>query len=174
MGVRFDELEWTLDPPVPTALVARQPNMAGTPSDAEIIPAPRYRRILTCLIDLSLVAALGLALSPLIADHGGIGQTLKEEGPAVLSLAGFLLIVSYHYYVGSWLLWGKTIGGAIFDVKVVDAEGLPVSFPNATRRWGSALFSLLLAGVGFMLAGLPHRRSLPDILSESQCVVDRG
>lgn len=172
MGVRFDELELTLDPPV-QAVLSTLRKTAGTPSTAEMTPAPRYRRIFTCLIDLSLVAALGLALSPLVADQGGIGQTMREEPAAVLSLAGFLLIVSYHYYVGSWLLWGKTIGGAIFDVKIVDAEGLPISFPNATRRWGSALFSLVLAGLGFMLAGLPHRRSLPDILSDSQCVMDR-
>lgn len=173
MGVPFDELELTLDPPVQAAL-PMLPNTAGTPPETEAIPAPRYRRIFTCLIDLSLIAALGLALSPLVRDHGGITETLSEEWPAILSLAGFLLIVSYHYYVGSWLLWGKTIGGAIFDVRVVDAEGLPISFPNATRRWGSALFSLVLAGIGFMLAGLPHRRSLPDILSDSQCVMDRG
>lgn len=173
MGVRFDELELTLDPPLQAVL----PNLRKTaafPIAAETTAAPRYRRILTFLIDLSLLAALGLALSPLVPDHGGFGRTLSQEWPAVLSLAGFLLIVSYHYFVGSWLLWGKTIGGAIFDVKVVDTDGLPLSFPNATRRWGSAIFSLALAGIGFMLAGLPHRRSLPDILSDSQCVVDRG
>lgn len=174
MGVPFDELELTLDPLVQAAPLPPIRKPVATPAETETVPAPRYRRILTCLIDLSLVAALGLALSPLVPDHGGIGRTMEKEWPAVLSLAGFLVIVSYHYYVGSWLLWGKTVGGAIFDVKVVDAEGLPISFPNATRRWGSALFSLLLAGLGFMLAGLPHRRSLPDILSDSQCVVDRG
>jgi len=173
MGIRFDELELSLDPLVQTTLAAPA-KRHERPAQLELTAAPRYRRILTWLIDLSLLAALALALSPLIPDHGGIGQTVRREWPAVLSLTGFLLIVSYHYYAGSWILWGKTIGGAIFDVKVVDADGLPLSFPNATRRWASALFSLILGGVGFLLAGLPHRRSLPDILSESQCVMDRG
>jgi len=173
MGVRFDELELTLDPPV-QELLSPIRQATRLPGANEMIPAPRYRRICTFLIDLSLLAALGLALTPLVTDQGGVGQTMKEEWAPVLSLVGFLLIFSYHYYVGSWLLWGKTIGGAIFDVKVVDAEGLPISFPNATRRWATALVSFLLAGLGFMLAGLPHRRSLPDILSGSQCIADRG
>ena len=73
MGVRFDELELTLDPPVQAVLpILRE--TAASPIAAETTAAPRYRRILTFLIDLSLLAALGLALSPLVPDHGGFGK----------------------------------------------------------------------------------------------------
>jgi len=33
------------------------------------------------------------------------------------SLAGFLIIIAFYYFAGTRALWGRTIGGAIFDVR---------------------------------------------------------
>ena len=88
---RFDEVE--LEPVVfdvaPEASIDTEP--------AADTAAPRPKRLAALLIDLSLFAALALAVG---------------------ALAGFVVVVSYYYYVGTWMLWGKTIGGAIFDVRV--------------------------------------------------------
>jgi hypothetical protein len=35
---------------------------------------------------------------------------------SIASLAGFLIIVAFYYFAGTRTLWGRTIGGAIFDV----------------------------------------------------------
>ena len=68
------------------------------------------------------------------------------------------------------MLWGKTIGGAIFDVRVVpDADGA-MSLRDASLRWLAVYVSLATCGLGFMLAALPSRRSLPDRLSHTRCV----
>lgn len=133
--MRFDEVELepvTFDLPEPTP----------TPT----VHAPFFRRLAALLIDLSLFAALGLALSPLLP--------ASMNWLTVTGLAGFVVLVSYYYFVGTWMLWGKTIGGAIFDVRVVGA----MSLRNASLRWLALYISLLTGGIGFLFS-LPNRMS---------------
>ena len=152
--MRFDEVELEA---VPLGVIEEE-----VPPVSETNDASRGRRLLALLTDLSLFAALTLALSPLLPQPFALLP--------VLALAGFVVVLSYYYFVGSWLLWGKTIGGAIFDVRVVpDADGA-MSLRDASVRWLAVYLSLATAGLGFMLAALPSRRSLPDRLSNTRCV----
>ena len=167
MGKRFDEIELQsvglavelVDAAVPDAFL---PEMASNASLA--------RRLLTSLTDLSLFVALTLALSPLVPARADLASTLSSNWPSLLSLSGFVLMVSYYYFVGSWMLWGKTVGGAIFDVKVVPADGTAMDVRRATQRWASIPLGLLTAGVGFLMAALPSRRSLLDRMSHTVVV----
>ena len=123
--------------------------------------AARWRRMLALLTDLSLFAAILLALSPLLP------QPLAWM--PVTALAGFVVVLSYYYFVGAWLLWGKTVGGAIFEVRVVAEEGA-MGLRDASMRWAAVYLSFALGGLGFLLALLPSRRSLPDRLSHTRCI----
>ncbi|HSP14095.1 MAG TPA: RDD family protein [Thermoanaerobaculia bacterium] len=152
---RFDEVELE---PVP--LIEEAPVVAGTPARPH--DAPRFRRLLALLTDLSLFVALTLALSPLLP--------LTKNVIAVAALGGFIVMTSYYYFVGTWLLWGKTIGGAIFDVRVVVDANSAMSLNAATLRWLGCSVSLLTGGLGFLLAVLPSRRSLADRLSGTRCI----
>jgi len=153
--MRFDELE--LEPvPFETAAAARVESMVAD------VPAPRFKRLFALLVDLSLFAALGLALSPLLP---------ASISPLTLAaLAGFVIIVSYYYFVGTWMLWGKTIGGTIFDVRIVPEASSAMSLRSASLRWAGVYLSLFTAGIGFMLAALPSRRSLADRMSATKCL----
>ena len=152
--MRFDEIELDAVPLVDVIVPEPDPADAG---DA----APRGKRLLALLADLSLFAALALALSPLL------------PRPATwvhyAALAGFVVLMSYYYFVGSWLIWGKTIGGTIFDVRVAAAQGA-MSLRAATMRWTALYLSLFTAGIGLMLAALPSRQSLPDRMSGTRCI----
>ncbi|MBK5260835.1 MAG: RDD family protein [Thermoanaerobaculia bacterium] len=153
---RFDEMELHAVPlmeDLPVAPVERE----HATSDAS-----RVRRIVVLLTDLSLFAALSIALSPLLP--------AQSDWIATAGLAGFVLVVSFYYFAGSWLLWGKTVGGTIFDVRVVDADRSQMRFKAATLRWAGLLLSLLTAGLGFLLAAGPARRSLPDRMSGTRCI----
>src|SRR5205809_7118794 len=100
---RFDEIELepvVFDPP-------QQEEIEHAPA------APRHRRLLALLTDLSLFVALALALSPLLPP--------SPRWEAFVGLAGFVLVISYYYFVGARLLWGTTIGGPIFDIKAIPA-----------------------------------------------------
>src|ERR1700756_534761 len=99
--MRFDEVElqpvtFDVDSAASPALPPRSP------------AASAFRRLAALLIDLSLFAALGLALSPLLP--------ASMSTISIVSLAGFVVIVAAYYFAGTRALWGKTIGGAIFDV----------------------------------------------------------
>ncbi len=152
--MRFDEIELEAVPLID--VIAPEPEPLET-GDA----APRGKRLLALLADLSLFAALTLALSPLLPQ--------PSTWIHYAALAGFVVVMSYYYFVGSWLLWGKTIGGTIFDVRVAAAHGA-MSLRAATLRWTALYLSLFTAGIGLMLAALPSRLSLPDRLSGTRCV----
>lgn len=153
--MRFDEVE--LEAVVVD--VVDEPPLLESVSSAPPDHAPLARRLLALITDLSLFLALALALSPLLP---------ASKNPfAIAALAGFVVVVSYYYFVGTWLLWGKTIGGAIFDVRVVAA---PMTLARASLRWIAMLLSFATAGIGFLMAILPSRRSLADRMSETRCV----
>jgi hypothetical protein len=152
--MRFDEIELEAVP-------------LGIEDDAVPLPplsdhAPRMKRLLALLTDLSLFAALVLALSPLLPQ--------PYDWTHLAALAGFVVLVSYYYFVCTWMLWGKTIGGAIFDVRVVPAAERAMSLRDATARWAALYLSLATGGLALALAALPSRQSLPDRMSRTRCV----
>ncbi len=154
--MRFDEVELA---PVVFDVAEEEPPVAQTMS---VSHAPRFKRLLALLTDLSLFVALGLALSPLLPP--------ATNRIAIAALIGFVVMISFYYFVGSWLLWGKTIGGTIFDVRVIAIGATAMPFKRATQRWAGFYLSLASAGIGFALAALPSRMSLPDRLSATCCV----
>lgn len=112
--MRFDEVELQSVPFEADAGTASPP--PATPRQS------RLKRLLALLTDLSLFAALALALSPLLPS--------PATPLSLTALGGFVLMVSFYYFVGAWALWGKTVGGAIFDVRV-DSRTLR----DASFRW---------------------------------------
>jgi uncharacterized RDD family membrane protein YckC len=139
--MRFDEVELE--------------SIEEVPVPATVARAPVFKRLLALLTDLSLFAALSLALYPLLPP--------ALHWPSVAALAAFIIVVSYYYFVGTWLLWGKTIGGAIFDVRVVSDERAAMALRGATMRWAGLYASLLTGGLGFLFR-------LPDRMSRTHCV----
>lgn len=114
--MRFDEIELE---PVPLGIE----EVAAPVRDR----APWFKKTLAVLTDLSLFAALVLALSPLLPQ--------PFDWTHIAALAGFAIVISYYYFVGTWMLWGKTIGGAIFDVRVSDVRSM--SLRDASLRWAT-------------------------------------
>jgi len=158
MSRRFDEIE-----------LHKLPDHAiETPAPRGVASASRMRRLLTGLTDLSLFLALALAMTPFVHHRASLRETIRVEFPILASLAGFLLLFSFYYFVGSWLIWGKTIGGAIFDVRVVTDTGAHLDARRASIRWAMTIVSILLGGVGFLIALLPGGLSLPDRVSRSR------
>jgi uncharacterized RDD family membrane protein YckC len=86
------------------------------------------------------------------------------------ALGGFVVLVSFYYFVGAWMLWGRTIGGAIFDVRIVGDDVPTIPLRHAVIRWIALYVSTATAGLGFLLALLPSQRSLADRLSHTHAL----
>jgi len=141
------------------------------PVEAHYSLAPLWRRSLAALTDLSLFVALALALSPLLPNRIEWQGATEVEWRALFSLIAFVVLVSYYYFTGCWLIWGKTVGGALFDVRHLQSNGAPIGWSRASRRWLGLLVSLLFGGLGFALALFPSRLSLADRLSGTAAVL---
>jgi hypothetical protein len=133
--MRFDEVELEsvplgIDEEAPPA-----PAVTGKPSV--------FKRLLALITDLSLFAALALALSPLLPQ--------PSSWPHLASLAGFVVVLSYYYFVGAWMLWGKTIGGAIFDVRISNGT---MSLREASMRWAIVLLSMAIVALVLVLIAM--------------------
>ena len=169
MQAPFDELELLKGPEDGTGPVDPILETGREPQSPQ--PASRWRRCLAFATDLSLFLALGLALTPLLRIRETWGATLRLEWPALVSMLGFILLISFYYFVICWTIWGKTVGGSIFDLHMVDDSGTPIDIRSAAWRWLGTLASLLLLGGGFLPALLPSGRSLADRLSHSHQIV---
>lgn len=176
MSVRFDEIELFKGPDEPGEPTPPESEPVQVPEMVEPVVrvvASRSRRILAFLTDMSLFVALGLALSPLLDVRATLEGTLRAEPFASVGFAAFLLLMSYYYFVGTWVVWGKTVGGSIFDMRIASANGLPVDVRSASIRWCAMLLSILTAGFGFLIAVFPGGRSLADLMSKSRSWVSR-
>src|SRR5258708_31062910 len=104
---RFDEIELE---PVP---FGGPPATAATSlpvaDDSPSSPAPLLRRMFALLVDLSLFGALAVALSPLLPSP----LPSTSSRPALAALGGFVVVVSFPYFIGPLMLWGRPIRGPI-------------------------------------------------------------
>ena len=60
--------------------------------------------------------------------------------------AFFLSLLAYH--IGFWTWKGTTIGGIICQLRVVRVDGTPLRFVDALVRGLSAIFSVVVVGLG--------------------------
>ncbi len=173
MTVRFDELELFKGPSeVPeTRPVTAAHGNGDTMAPVVQSPAPRWRRTFAFATDASLFLALALAMSPLLNIRMSVEETLNDEWPALVAFAGFILLLSFHYFVVSWAVWGRTVGGSIFDTRVTLVDGSPIDFRNSALRWAWMLVSIATCGLGFLVGIVPGGRSLADRMSHSRSLL---
>ncbi len=149
---RFDEIE-----------------LRGTASEMPELPAtisrqaPLMRRMIAFVIDLSLFIAAAVAMSPIIPEG-------DSANSARLAVVGFLFIVSLYYLSLGWMVWGKTIGAAIMDIRVVSQNLGDVDLRRAARRWAGTVLSILTLGLGFVPAMFGEKKSLADRISGTRVV----
>jgi len=77
------------------------------------------------------------------------GHALKFQGHQFVTLA-VLVVWSFVYFAYQWSLSGRTIGMAVLGIKVVAADGTPVTTRESVIRTVALPFSFVLFGIGFL------------------------
>ena len=154
--MRFDEVELEA---VPLGIEDEAPSRAVASSDG----AAAGKR-------LAGAADRPLALRRARRSRSRRSSPQPRDWTHLAALAGFVVVLSYYYFVGTWMLWGKTIGGAIFDVRVVPEPKARCrcATPRCAGRRCTCR-SPRRPRVRCWRA-LPSRLSLPDRLSHTRCV----
>ena len=82
-----------------------------------------------------------------------------------------LLLIALIYHVGFWAWKQTTVGGMICQLRLVRTDGGPVRFAEALVRALAGIFSLIVAGIGFLwILWDPERQSWHDRIAGTYVV----
>lgn len=114
------------------------------------------------LLGLWLLAALIFVL---------VADTLGQHAWPRWLFQAYLWFVGYGFFGWFWLHGGQTLGMRVWRLKLV-ADGSPMSWSLALRRFSAATVSFVLFGAGFfwMLVD-PQRRTWHDHASRTHLVL---
>ncbi len=85
---------------------------------------------------------------------------------------GLLLLLALGYFCGSWVYGGKTIGMKAWRLQVTMLGGGPPDGRAALLRFGAAVLSWAVLGLGFLWILIdPEKRAWHDRLSGTRIIV---
>ncbi|MDR9406665.1 MAG: RDD family protein [Spiribacter sp.] len=106
------------------------------------------RRLAAILYDGLLLIALWMGASMI--------WVIWQDGSAVSAGDGlyrvYLLGIAYAFFVGFWVIAGRTLGMQAWRLRLVNIEGERPSTRAASHRFVMALLSWLVLGGGFLWA----------------------
>jgi uncharacterized RDD family membrane protein YckC len=140
-------------------------------------------RFLARVIDVVILAVVGMIIRlPLMVMFGLSARESGAAGvailPAAIALGGVLTLiniaiaVAYEVYFVSTK--GGTVGKLILGLKIIRADGGPVSVGLATARYFSQWISAIILMIGYIMAGLDiEKRSLHDRICNTRVIYAR-
>lgn len=138
-----------------------------TPLD-EYHPAGLWRRLAAMAYDWLLLASVLFATTfVLILLRGG-----AAIAPGTWWYGVLLIAVAFLFYGWCWTHGGQTLGLRAWKLRVVTADGRPLSWLDAARRFVASIVLLVPPGLGLVWALLDSkRRCWNDRLSHTR--IDR-
>jgi uncharacterized RDD family membrane protein YckC len=140
--------------PPAAAMASPEPSRAAATA-ATLAQFPRavfVERAIALVIDVVLVLFINQALR----------LTRNDEVP-------ILLLLAYHIVLWSWK--GTTVGGMICHLRVIRVDGKSLRFVDALVRGLSGLFSMVVAGIGFLwILKDPERQGWHDKIAGTYVV----
>jgi uncharacterized RDD family membrane protein YckC len=146
---------------------------------ARVLYAGFWRRAAAIVFDALLLNLMlyPLVVEPLIARSGISPDEFSQFPPmhvrqviAIQLLFGFAAWIYFAALESS--PWRATLGKKLFGIEVTDLYGRRISFARATGRHFAKNISLLMFGIGFLMAGFTDKKqAFHDILAG--CLVAR-
>ena len=124
-----------------------QQNQAA-PTTSSRLCANFGRRLGAIFYDLLLlIAMLMVAALPFVLIAGDTHKNFSTRSGFQL----YLVAVIFFYYTGFWI-HGQTLGLRTWKLRLVAANGGPVTWTLASKRFAAALLSIGCLGLGFLWA----------------------
>jgi len=134
----------------------------GVPSKGALIYASIGARFVAYIIDIIfLQVALSLPVILFFGWQGFWGEGVSSSTNILISVVQ--CIVSILYEIVLTTVYGATLGKMAMKIKVVTAEGGPISYGRSTGRYFAKGLSALIFCVGYLMAIWdPEKRALHD------------
>ena len=107
--------------------------------------APLWRRFAALAYDTLLLTATLMCFTLLVL----LIRQGESIPPGTWWFQSALAAIVTGFFAGFWTHGGQTLGMRAWRIRVVAADGGPVTWPRALLRFAAAWLSLLPAGLGF-------------------------
>ena len=135
------------------------------------IPCSFLRRLAAMFYDCLLLCSVFFCATLILIFS--IGDGAIESGNLYYNT--FLLLLSYLYFCWHWVKGKQTLGMRSWYVYVVNESNTTLSWKQASLRYLVALLSLVICGLGFILAIFDKKKlALHDHLSKTKLVVSKN
>jgi len=136
-------------------------------------PAPLWRILAAMAYDSILVIAIWMVVTFIILSFFGVENARTLEGEAVVldpiykNITFTAMIVSaWAFYGWFWTHSGQTLGMQAWRIRVVSKQGQPITVAQSVVRFGAAMVSWLLLGIGYwMMLFNSEKETLHDKVS---------
>jgi uncharacterized RDD family membrane protein YckC len=136
-------------------------------SDSSAAPAGLWRRLAAMAYDWLLLGSAYFVLTlVLLAARGG-----AAVAPGTWWYTLSLVMVGFLFYGWFWTHGGQTLGLRAWNLRVQRADGGPLSWSDASRRFAAAATLLLPPGLGLAWIAVDRQRAAwHDRLSRTRIV----
>jgi uncharacterized RDD family membrane protein YckC len=150
----------------------RCPETAAVAAAPVAAPAGFWRRGAALLVDYGIVL---IARALLVASaRAMLGSGADSSRVLVVATWAFPALFGLAYAALSHWLWGQTLGKMALSARVVMRDGGPLPLGVAVGRQCGFVLSILLLGLGLVLAAVrADRRALHDLLAGTRVVRTR-
>lgn len=140
---------------------------------AGMLPAGFWIRLAAYLIDSLILFSFGVLIGGFLTFFWGWGiegvEMAELEAEPFFDLAG--VAVAAAYFTICLGRWGRTPGKLVLGLKVVRADGSPLSYARSLARYASYWISSLVFGLGFIwIAFHPQKRGWHDLICDTRVV----
>jgi uncharacterized RDD family membrane protein YckC len=135
-----------------------------------------WRRFFAWFLDNIILGAVAGVLTPVILSvaPSSLREGLEGTLPfASVSVISFLIGVAYHS-VMNCSTFQASLGKIVLGAKVVDMNGMPLTYGRAIVRECAKLLSGLLLGIGYIIAAFTQRKqALHDMIAGTLVIKSR-
>jgi uncharacterized RDD family membrane protein YckC len=132
------------------------------------------RRFVAILIDGILIDIVVFPVIILMAGFGGLMHKNISPGTSAIIYA-IQYLVPAAYEIVLIAMYGATFGKMLMKIKVVTAEGGPISYGRATGRYFAKMLSGIILCIGYLMAIWDEeKRALHDRICKTRVIAEES